>query len=150
MNGPDFIPVSEAVVSLGHAGSRSATSRAYYAAFHITLKLLDDFQCVLPHRSKHDDPITCLSYATHQTGKSAGVVLGNLQGCRVKADYHFEELAADDQDYGQYSIKQAKKVDSLIKEFRATCASSPELKAKFCGDVQAYIKRKYPHAAKIK
>jgi hypothetical protein len=141
MNGADFISISAVVVTHGEAGSRSATSRAYYGAFHLLLELLEDFGCRLSHRTSHKTPLDCLEYATHESGKSVKIALGNLQGRRVKADYHFDEVAANTPEYGQYSISQARKIQTLILQFREACDANPQMKKEFCEAVQAYIKR---------
>lgn len=141
MKGADFITVSSVVVSHGEAGSRSATSRAYYGAFHTLLELLEDFGCPLSHRTSHKAPLDCLDYVTHASGRAAKTALGNLQGRRVKADYHFEELDANETVYGEYSISVAQKIQSHIQQLRQVLNDDPQLKQDFCDKVKAYIKR---------
>ena len=140
MNGEEFIAISKICLSLGEAGCRSATSRAYYGAFHLTLDLLRELQCPLPDRCGHDKPINCLGYAAPgSSARAASTLLGNLQNRRIRADYQLQELGAGEALYGEYSIAIAENVASLLREFRQECDAEPALKASFCASVLRYI-----------
>ena len=146
MNGSEFIKLSTQIVAFGSAGSRSATSRAYYGAFHEALRLLDEFGCKVPRNgAAHSITPDCLEKSTHDSAKSAGQMLSNLHTKRIKADYRLEEPGPDGTAFGKLAIEAATTIEQLLNDFRRECAKTPTLKSQLHAEVKKYFAiRKIP------
>ncbi|QDV17701.1 hypothetical protein Pan153_23550 [Gimesia panareensis] len=109
MKSEDFITTASQIVGFGEAGSRSATSRAYYGAFHFAKEVICDVAGIEPARfgRSHKLPIYCLNKTGDDNALEAAYLLGNLQSRRIKADYKIKEPNPNKLAYGQYSVEQA-------------------------------------------
>jgi hypothetical protein len=124
MNPGEFITLAGGLVSRGPAGARSATSRAYYGAYHLAASLLDDFQCSCPRVGRNHDLLPkLLASASHGDAKRAAGLLDDLHGERVRADYHMQRTDSEDQNVAKMSVETAAKIQSLLNSFRADCST---------------------------
>lgn len=83
MDGSEFVGLSGRIVSMGRAGARSAVSRAYYGAFHIAMRLLDELDRAPPRSGKaHNLVPQMLESAGHPDGRAAGTLLSDLHSDR--------------------------------------------------------------------
>ena len=89
MTGNDFLLLA-AELSQGASESywRSATSRAYYAAFHVAREALESNQIPVPESAPgHERVYRCLNNAGEDELAKAGAKLNTLRSARNKADY---------------------------------------------------------------
>ncbi len=89
MNFRDYLTLAD-VLARGttEAEWRSASSRAYYAAFHVARLLLLDLRFRVPHADRaHGYLWLRLSNAGHAETATAGRLLGSLRQERNRADY---------------------------------------------------------------
>lgn len=91
MAGKDFIDVAEGLIEgPSEAHWRSATSRAYYAAFHHARDALADKSLTVPSNSRsHQMVYRCLNNASNPELDKAATGLGTLRTSRLHADYDF-------------------------------------------------------------
>jgi hypothetical protein len=140
MEGREFITVAERIVGFGPGFCRSATSRAYYGAFHIVLELLDELGCALPRNGKsHNNAHGCLSKASHQSGRDVGRLLADLHTRRLKADYRLDDRGVEELMFGMCSVEIARQIEQLVKEFRIACDADDSLKTQLVEAVRAHL-----------
>lgn len=130
MNSEDFISVSAQIVGFGQAGSRSATSRAYYGAFNLAIDVLCELSGLARERfpRDHSIPQFCLRKSGENDARDAADRLGNLQSRRVKADYRIEQDEPNSLQFGQLSVASARECERLLNSFRATCLANQRVK----------------------
>jgi uncharacterized protein (UPF0332 family) len=89
MNGRDFLPLAKSLLKdMTEAGRRSAVSRAYYAAFHVARRLMDDLGFAVPRADQaHGYLWLRLSNSSDLAVVDAGQRLGTLRRKRNFADY---------------------------------------------------------------
>jgi hypothetical protein len=92
MNGRDFLAVAERLVTAStEADWRSATSRAYYASFHVTRHLFFDLGFAVPRADRaHQYLVLRLSNCGETAGEQAGRDFDTLRRLRNRADYDEE------------------------------------------------------------
>lgn len=123
MKSEDFITVAGQIVGFRDAGSRSATSRAYYGVFNLAIDIVCDIAGLDRSRMPrgHTIPEECLQRSTNNDARSAADLIGILRMRRLKADYRIEEPEPDSREYGQYSVLSAKACEQLLNSFRDAC-----------------------------
>lgn len=134
MNSEDFIKVAGQIAGFGGAGSRSATSRAYYGAFHFAIDILCEITSIRERAAfprKHEAPRRCLGKSSHPDAREAENLLGNLQTRRIKSDYKLDDSSADPEAFGRYSVIQAEECKGHLEAFRTACLSDATLKDDF-------------------
>ena len=97
---------------------RSITSRAYYGAFHLAVRVIESLTHV--SRGKHDAHVW-LTASRHPDAYEAGKLLGILCSYRIKADYRLEDTAAELPATARLTVEHARDVQRLILR----CASAP-------------------------
>jgi hypothetical protein len=91
MNGHDFLRVASILASgraMDEAIARTAVSRAYYGAFHITIEYFDALGV---QSFGHGEPRHLLAASKHDEAMTAGNILADLQNARVRADYKLDD-----------------------------------------------------------
>jgi hypothetical protein len=133
MKSEDFITVAAQIVGFREAGSRSATSRAYYGVFNLAIDMVCEVAGLDRSRMPqgHTIPEECLQRSTNEDARSAAGLIGNLRGRRLKADYRLEEREPDSREYGQYSVLSAKSCERLLNSFRDACRNDAEVWKEF-------------------
>lgn len=128
MRGTEYIALSTPLIGMGTAGIRSATSRAYYGAFHCTLELLLEIGVKVPKNGKsHNHAHSCLQKGTDAETLKASRLLGDLHSRRLKADYTMSDLDCETGAYGALSTGMAVEVSQCLDSFRARCRANPAL-----------------------
>jgi uncharacterized protein (UPF0332 family) len=97
---------------------RSATSRAYYAAFHVCRDILDNMGFRIARSGGgHGDVVKYLASSQDDNLKQMSGHLGTLQSCRNNADYDLHVDRAERLPNVQLHVRQAR----LIIETVETC-----------------------------
>src|SRR5262245_21874293 len=94
MTGHDFISLAgRLAASRDEAALRTAVSRAYYGAFHLAIAFLAEIDCPVS-TNDHAEPVRRLSNSGNENAITAGRMLNDLQGARIRADYKFNDPRA--------------------------------------------------------
>src|SRR5205809_4179227 len=93
MDERDFLALAKfLVVQTGQAAWRSGISRAYYAAFHVARRLLEDIGFVVPRAERaHSYLWLRLTNCGDATVQRAASNLNSLRGQRNRADYDLQQ-----------------------------------------------------------
>jgi hypothetical protein len=97
-------------------GIRTASSRAYYAAYHQTREFLQGLGFSVGYQ--HNLQlwfIDCAEPTAHEIGK----LLGNLQSNRILADYRLEQLQPEEPRFGRLSVELARRIETLLSRFNS-------------------------------
>lgn len=115
MNPDSFLQLADSIKDNGAAGARSATSRAYYSVFHSTLATLNKVGVALSQSANsHTHAIHCLLNLPSENAKSAGSLLGDLHGQRIRADYRLQDSKPDASGVAKLAVEQAKKLQMFL------------------------------------
>lgn len=138
----DFISVSEKIVGFGDAGSRSATSRAYYGVFNLALDIIAEVAGMQRHKfpSKHNIPQYCLQQLSSADAKEAEALIGNLQTRRIKADYKLNDPTSNSREFGMYSVEMGKECQKLLTSFINACRSNTNARKEFSDRIDSVLK----------
>jgi uncharacterized protein (UPF0332 family) len=105
------------------ANSRTAVSRAYYAAFHVAQGLLRELNFNLPNHAAHGEVTKYLSNSGDEAVAGAGSNLADLQSRRVDADYRLQKKDIEDRKTAQLQVQIAKEI---IKTLKQNCRGSKQ------------------------
>jgi len=100
------------------ASIRSATSRAYYGAFHLVREFLEQLE--FQPGGQHNLHLWFLD-CSEPHGGAIGRLLGNLQSYRIKADYRLELLFTEEPLYARRAVEAAREIETLL----AACQHEP-------------------------
>jgi uncharacterized protein (UPF0332 family) len=140
MDADDFFTLAQRLaVRPTEAERRTAVSRAYYAAFHLALQLIDSrFGVVVPINQAHVKLAFCLqSGTTNTTAVDAGQLLATLRDARKIADYQLNSLAPASDEWARLQVEIAHDAISAIK----ACASEQDL-ATIMNEVRDYARNR--------
>ena len=142
MKSEEFIITASKIVGFSKAGSRSATSRAYYGAFHFAIEVVCELADIGIERFSHNHslPGNCLSKANDDNARQAANLLGNLQSRRIAADYKINQSNPESLKYGQYSVLQAQKCQQFLENLRAKFHADSSAKHEFAAKVKELLK----------
>jgi uncharacterized protein (UPF0332 family) len=124
MNGSDLIVLAGALVAqraLGDAEARyrSAISRAYYGAFHLTVAFLAEFNVRIPgNATGHQRAYECLFGTNVDLAKEAARSLNDLRGERISADYKLNVRGLDSQPNAREKVELAITIRQLLEQCR--------------------------------
>jgi len=138
MEPKDFLTLAnELAASEKAAEARSATSRAYYAAFHCALNILQDMGFDIPsnHRS-HEAVSAHLTNSGNPTVDDHGRTLLDFRGWRNNADYEIEDVTHEDPKKARQFVKIA---EYLIRELEDEC-EGPE-RDEIIASIKAYLEK---------
>lgn len=145
MKGKDFIQIAGRFATIGEAGSRSATSRAYYGAFHAALELFEEFGCAIPSSGKsHNLVPICLGKSNVAEARRAGRELSDLHSKRIRADYRLDDVRVGRTETGRRSVEAASDVARLLDVIREECNENSSLRDEFVNEVLMTINRIAP------
>lgn len=121
----DFHAAAQGMCGEGNEiGYRNASSRAYYAAYHLGLSVIDSLPSVPVNNDigVHEKLIQRLtkipnSFAHAMVAKSAGYLLAQMRKSRVKADYDINEGFSDQEAKSQLEVfsKYFQKMETFAK-----------------------------------
>jgi uncharacterized protein (UPF0332 family) len=101
------------VVQTGQAAWRSGISRAYYAAFHVARRLLEDIGFVVPRAERaHSYLWLRLTNCGDATVQRAASNLNSLRGQRNRADYDLQQPLK--QTTAQAQVQVAEQIIQLL------------------------------------
>jgi uncharacterized protein (UPF0332 family) len=117
MTGKDFLQVAVQLASQASEPHwRSATSRAYYAAFHVAREALEQNGVHIPENATgHERVIRCLNNAQDIELAKAAANLGTLRSSRITADYRLRS-ASFSRSQAAISLAWAKGVLKGVEE----------------------------------
>jgi len=127
MQPDEFIVLSGklAAMNLGAAGARSAVSRAYYGAFHLAMKILDEFATAPPANGQgHNLVPAFLESAGNEELSEAASLLQDLHSARIKVDYRIGDLNVESAEYARAELEVAHEIQSRLATYAAACRSS--------------------------
>jgi uncharacterized protein (UPF0332 family) len=133
MNGEKFLTLAAELASgATEAHYRSAVSRAYYGAFHVARRLLEDVGVHLPKGEQvHAKATYCLQdYGEANAGEAADD-LETLRNERNRADYDLDRTVYQ-QRVAETEVKKAQQIVAALQQ----CRSGPNA-ADFRAKVQA-------------
>jgi hypothetical protein len=128
MEANEFLAFAGRTVALGKAGARSAISRAYYGAFHLSRELLEDLVAETSRNARsHNLVPQFLSAANHVAATNAARALINLHTQRIIADYDLLNETVESLETAKLRVELAMDVARLLEEFRRDCLADPQL-----------------------
>lgn len=145
MKGNDFIQIAGRFATVGEAGSRSATSRAYYGAFHAALELFEEIGCAIPSSGKsHNLVPICLGKSDVPEARRAGRELSDLHSKRIRAAYRLDDVKVGRTNTGRRSVEAASDVAQLLDIIRDKCNADDSLRDEFVDETRKIITRISP------
>ena len=134
MNGEQFLTLAAELISgPTEAHYRSAVSRAYYGAFHIARRLLEDVGVHLPRGEQvHAKAIYCLQDCGEQSAAEAAAYLEILRTERNRADYDLDRTVYQ-QRVAEAQVRKAQYIVAALQQ----CRSGPNA-ADFRAKVRAH------------
>lgn len=139
MTAAEFIELAEKITVMGPAGVRSASSRAYYGAYHRAIEFFGHLQIVLP-KNNHAIARECLLLAKNEHASAAANDVNDLQSRRIAADYRLSDLSVVRINFGEASITLAKKAVQHLQHFSNACDQDEILKQNLIGIFRNHLK----------
>jgi uncharacterized protein (UPF0332 family) len=138
MTGADFIQLAGRLAARPNehaAAYRTAVSRAYYGAFHLAQSLLVRWGFT-PSRldNAHVFVQHLLIGSGHVDAASAGRLLENLHGNRLKADYDLDFPPADQQRFAQMAVERTHRLMRLLESCQNEATST-----QIAAGIRAYL-----------
>ncbi len=124
---------------MGPAGVRSATSRAYYGAYHRAIEVFGRLQIVLP-KNNHAIARECLLLSKNDHASAAAKDLNDLQSRRIAADYRLPDLSVERINFAEASITLAKKAVRHLQHFSDACDQDELLKQNLISVFRSHLK----------
>lgn len=130
MNGRAFLDFARELASNEEEGRRrTAVSRAYYGAYHITRELVRNCGVIVPKHDVHVKLQWCLQQIGERVDRknltNAGRKLGDLRTERNKADYDLDDGAIAKPANVIKAIRHAERIVDAISSFSIDGASDP-------------------------
>lgn len=126
MDPHDFIAFSgklAAMPSYGQAGARTATSRAYYGAFHLAVSVLEGVGCLRPgSKPNHVLVPRFLGASSSEDAAMASRLLDSLYEDRRRADYDLGDAVAETQRFAQLNVEMARKIEASLQALKGACS----------------------------
>jgi uncharacterized protein (UPF0332 family) len=119
----DFLTLAEKLVLDKHAAAahfRSASGRAYYAAFHQVSKVLGDLGFPPAESAKgHFQAVQLLQRSGDEELETAGGLLGDLYTLRRRADYELQRTDVEKLSSAQKAVETALSIFQDLDSFLA-------------------------------
>jgi uncharacterized protein (UPF0332 family) len=127
MNASEFIDLAARLAGQGKSGARSAVSRSYYGAFHLAMQLLEEYATAPPaHGQAHALVQNYLLAVNNTDANEAGLLLSDLHGERLKADYRLSNEKAESLTFAMQGVEAAHAIKIRLDAYRASCRHNPE------------------------
>lgn len=136
MKPAEFLKVALVLsVRPSEAERRTAVGRAYYAAYHLALQMLErEFGVVVPVHESHVKVGNCLrSIADVDEARDAGRLLHFLRQARRIADYELDNLSPGQPSWATVHLRQAQELIDLLD----LCAKEP-LRSRLASSIRNY------------
>jgi len=123
MDGNDFIAFAGRLAANPHFGPaeyRSASSRAYYGAYHLALVLLRQLSISPPNdrkKSQHEWVKELFLGCQAKEFKVLGRLLGDAHTARIRADYRLDFPKADERNTALTSVERAEQIRLDLQRF---------------------------------
>ena len=126
MTGDNFIILAgKLATSADDASLCSAVSRAYYGAFHLALRFLDDIGWPVPKNAKaHVYAARQLQRSGQTDAYRAGSLLGDLHTDRIKADYRLDNPRIGTPAFARLCVERATEIQAALLRCRIEPARS--------------------------
>jgi uncharacterized protein (UPF0332 family) len=115
---------------------RSAVSRAYYGAFHITAEFLADLGHSCPIHNAHHWVVEMLGNCEVAEAVEISGLLDNLRISRREADYELRKLESESPSNAVLRVERAKDIQSRVGH-----CQKPEISARIKDGVAAHRKK---------
>lgn len=140
MTGEEFIGLAGRLAvgaASGEAAFRSATSRAYYGAYHLAISLLADLGYPLPANANgHVYVQRVLAGSGHPAARQAGFLSGDLHGDRINADYKLQNHVVGTQQFAKLRVEAAIAIQTRLSSYATEPARSELMAA-----IAAYLQK---------
>jgi uncharacterized protein (UPF0332 family) len=122
----DFLRLAQQLSGGGAASVRTAISRAYYAAHHTGVEVLEGMGFAIPRNPQgHNEVLTLLNRSRDPDIQRTGNELRELYGKRIRADYRFNKLDVENPKTAAALVAQADKLMLILE----ACRSDPRRQA---------------------
>ncbi len=120
MNGEKFLTLAAELASgATEAHYRSAVSRAYYGAFHVARRLLEDVGVHLPKGEQvHAKATYCLQDCGEANAGEAADDLETLRNERNRADYDLDRTVSQ-QRVAETEVRKAQQIVAALQQCRS-------------------------------
>ncbi|HUY33665.1 MAG TPA: HEPN domain-containing protein [Pirellulales bacterium] len=120
MDPTEFIEVAEQLLEDGDEPHlRTAVSRAYYGAFHVARRFLQNCGVEVPRSDVHDKLRWCLQQSGSQDLEIASRQLDALRAERNKADYDLNDARFKKASRARLQVKTARAIVASVDSSRA-------------------------------
>jgi hypothetical protein len=134
MDSREFLALAGRMAAQGTGGEavvRTIASRAYYAAFHVTVGLLTELKVkVRANANAHGQVRTILLGSRHADAQEMASILGDLHTHRVRADYRLSLQSFESFTLARRLVEHAERL-RLIVDMSRSEDQRAELKAAF-------------------
>ena len=114
MTGNEFLILAgKLTTSADEASLRSAVSRAYYGAFHLSTQFLEDIERPVP-KNAHVYVARQLQRSGQADACRAGSLLGDLQSKRIKADYRLDDSRIGTSAFARLYVEWASEIQTAL------------------------------------
>lgn len=133
----DFAGKLAASGSGGEAAIRSAVSRAYYGAFHLTLQFLAELGVPTPaNAASHVLIQHCMIGSGHAEAQRAGRLLSSLHTDRITADYRLSDTRIASFEAARMRVEMADTIRSILE----ACRHEP-MRTELRSAINDYVRR---------
>jgi hypothetical protein len=141
MKAIDFISLAESMLRDANAPSQMRTiiSRAYYGAFHLAMELIRELG--LATDANHGYLQHDYQNSAHPAASQVGILLQELHGRRVDADYRLQKTSCEDRRLSFVTVVDAQRIAQTISELRAEFGSNPAVQQGFVDAVTAFRRK---------
>ena len=138
MSPTEFITVAtQFLAGDGEGRWRSAVSRAYYGAFHVSRQLLSDCGIVIRIDTlAHRNVRWCLANSGEQALENAAKLLDTLREARNDADYELSSAEFSSRANAKGEVERAIEIVTLLGPYEAT-----ETKNRIAPNIRAYASK---------
>lgn len=127
MEAIEFIELAGKLATGGKSGARSAVSRAYYGAFHLAMQLLGEYAAApTANGQAHALVQNYLQGVKNTDANEAGVLLSDLHGERLKADYRLSNEKAETLQFAMQAVEAAHAINVRLNAYRLSCRDNPD------------------------
>lgn len=110
------------------ADSRTAISRAYFAAYNVGASFVESFALKLPQtKDAHRMLVDCLSNTADAQITPISQQLSDLAGVRVEADYRMANTRVERSQTAKLWIERAKRIIAILDEALSDPARCPRI-----------------------
>ena len=99
---------------------RTAINRAYYAAYHVGIEILEDLECgikISKNAGGHGEVIKFLSNSGDKLTENAATQLNGLLSNRIKSDYRLDYSGVENKETADANVKVALGIIEILEDW---------------------------------